>query len=402
MNNGYARSSNSRWAAGVAVLNNGNVLWFGGKSASFVILNDVWYSADQGTTFNQSAVAAWPPRSDMGVAVVPGTNCVLVAMGSNYGTLFNDAWSSCDGYGAVWQQRTAAMPWAAAQEPSVVALYASGTPDQSNPTNTILLYTSVTQFIYTSNNMGTTWSAGFEVPWAPRTTSKLLADTSNNVYLVGGTGKDSEQGGNGGFTTQPDVWMSWNSGQNWVMLQQLTNTGYNNPVTLQLADYSCASLNYRGSHRQLVLYSGAINVYNSAQVTLVSQQWWNQPTCTCTSQTGIRALLGDLLFSGESANSNNGAQDGLPGSSSTSSSSGNKFSSGATAGIAVGVGVGVALLCLIGMVFCFGAGAMTGKASNGKTASGEPGTGAVAKHKQFADEPSTTSQVEMNDRPAEV
>ena len=133
---------------------------------------------------------------------------------------------------------------------------------------------------------------------------------SSNVYLVGGTGKDSEQGGNGGFTVQPDVWFSWNSGVSWTMLKQLTTTGYNNPVTLQLMDYGCVSLNYRtSSHRQLVLYSGAINVYNSAQVVQVGQ-WWNQPTCTCTSQTGIRALLGDLLFSGETANANNGAQDG--------------------------------------------------------------------------------------------
>ena len=403
MNNGYARSSTSRWAAGVAVLNNGNVLWFGGKSPSFVILNDVWYSTDQASTFNQSAVAPWPQRSDMGVAVVPATNCVIVAMGSNYGTLYNDVWSSCDGYGAVWQQRNAALPWPQAQQPSVVALYSSGTPDQANPTNTILLYTSATQYLYTSNNMGTTWTSGFEVPWPARTTAKLLADTSNNVYLVGGTNKDSEQGGNGGFTVQPDVWFSWNSGQNWVMLKQLTTSGYNNPVTLQLADYSCASVNYRGSHRQLVLYSGAISVYNSAQVVQVGS-WWNQPTCTCTSQTGIRALLGDLLFAGETADSNNGASDGLPGSS--NSGGGNKFSSGATAGIAIGVGVGVALLCLVGMVFCFGAGALTGKAASGKTASGEASTSApgVSKHNKFNDEPSTNaSQVEMNDRPpAEV
>ena len=403
MNNGYARSSNSRWAAGVAVLNNGNVLWFGGKSVSFVILNDVWYSADQANTFNQSAVAPWPPRSDMGVAVVPGTNCVLVAMGSNYGTLYNDLWSSCDGYGAVWQQRNPAMPWPQAQNPSVVALYSSGTPDQANPTNTILLYTSATQYIYSSSNMGQTWSAGVEAPWAPRSTAKLLADTSNNVYLVGGTNKDSEQGGNAGFTTQPDVWFSWNSGQNWVMLKQLTNSGYNNPVTLQLADYSCAAINYRGSHRQLVMYSGAISVYNNAQVVQVGQ-WGNQPTCTCTSQTGIRALLGDLLFSGESANPNNGASDGLSGSS--NSGGGNKFSSGATAGIAVGVGVGVALLCLIGIVFCFGAGAFTGgkASSNGKSTNGETSTAVPSKHSKFNDEPSTNaSQVEMNEgRPTDV
>jgi hypothetical protein len=305
----------------------------------------------------------------------------------------------------VWQSRNAKLPVPPAQEPSIVALYATGTPDQSNPTNTILLYTSATQYLYSSTDMGASWTAGFEVPWAARTTAKLLADTSNNVYLVGGTSKDSEQGGNGGFTVQQDAWFSWNSGLNWVMLKQLTTSGYNNPVTLQLADYSCASLTYRGSHRQLVLYSGAINVYNSAQVVQVGS-WWNQPTCTCTSQTGIRALLGDLLFGSESADSNNGASDGLAGSN-NGGGNGNKYSSGATAGIAVGVGVGVALLCLVGMVFCFGAGALTGKAANKSTSGGGGGGGegvSTGKHNKFNDEPSTNdvSQVEMNERAAEV
>ena len=401
MNNGYARSSQSRWAAGVAVLNNGNVLWLGGKSPSFVILNDVWYSTDSASSFNQSTVAPWPPRSDMGVAAVPGTNCVLMAMGSNYGTLFNDIWSSCDGYGAVWTMQSGALPWPKAQEPSIVALYpASGTtPDQMNPTSTVLIYTSATQYIYSSSNMGKSWTAGFEVPWSSRTTAKLLADTSNNVYIVGGAGKDAEQGGNGGFTVQPDIWFSWNSGQSWQMLKQLTTAAYNNPVTLQLADYSCASINTRGSHRQLVLYSGAINVYNSAQVVQVGQ-WWNQPTCTCTSQTGIRALLGDLLWPGESADSNNGASDGLAGSNNGGGGNGNKFSSGATAGIAVGVGVGVALLCLLAIVFCFGAGALTGKRAaggGGKSASGEGVSTGGSRHSKLDEEPSTNaSQVEMN------
>ena len=400
MANGYARSSSSRWAAGVAVLNNGNVLWFGGKSPSFVILNDVWYSADNAATFNQSTVAPWLPRSDMAVAVVPGTNCALIGYGSNYGTLFADLWSSCDGYGAAWTQRSAAGPAPAAADATLVSLYAtSGTPDQANPTNTILLYSG--GYLYSSANMGANWATGVEAPWPVRTSARLLADMSNNVYMIGGANKDAEQGGNGGFTTQPDAWFSWNGGQNWVLLSQQTTNGYNTPVTLQLADWSCASLNYRGSHRQLVLYSGAINVYNNAQVVPVGA-WWNQPTCTCTSQTGIRALLGDLLFPGESANSNNGAGDGLAGTN--SGGGGNKFSSGATAGIAVGVGVGVALLCLLGMLFCFGTGVLAGK-SGAKTTSGAEGQPRAGNHNKFNDEPSTNvSQVEMNDggRPAEV
>ena len=214
-----------------------------------------------------------------------------------------------------------------------------------------------------------------------------MADTSNSVYLVGGSALNGEQQlqYSGTFVVQPDVWMSWNSGQSWVMLQQSTSVGYNSPVTLALASYSCAAMTSSGGHRQLILYSGQIDVYNN-QNNVQTGTWWNQPVCTCTSQTGIRSVFGDLVFPGETPNNLPSPQtnNGDGGSSKT-------FSQGQTAGIAVGVGVGVGLLCCLFFLFAFGLGGLTGAGAKKATTDGH------APSKKFEDEPSQSANVEMGE-----
>ena len=417
-NLGYARSSLSRWASGAAVLNNGNLLWFAGKLANFAMSNDVWYSSDQGNTFNiANEGAPWPARSDLGVASIPGTNCVLLTSGANWSNNFNDVWSSCDGYGVQWVQQTGTAPWPlmskyalflgqtntvnnafgdgvtySSSNPSIVALYDNTASNASQPTSTIVFYTATDNLLRTSNNMGATWTSGFEVPWQSRVTGRFVADSSNNVYLVGGSAQNGEQqlAYSSTYVVQPDVWFSWNKGATWVMLQQNTNAGYSTPVTLALASYACAAMVHSSGHRQVLVYSGQIDVYNN-QNTVATGVWFNQPQCTCTSQTAQRSLFGDLIFPSE------GTPNNLPSGSSSSSSS-NTFSQGQTAGIAVGVGVGCMLLCCLFILFAFGAGALTGKATTDK---GQRG-GA----KKFEDEPSSNapstapSEVQMNEQRA--
>ena len=403
-NLGYARSSLSRWASGAAVLNNGNLLWFGGKLVNFNMANDVWYSTDQGSSFNiANEGAPWAARSDLGVAVVPGTNCVLLTSGANWSNNFNDVWSSCDGFGTVWVQQTAAAPWPpvasftlylglsntvntafsdgvtyTSSNPSIVALYDNTASNSSQPTSTIVLYTAADNLLRTSNNMGATWTTGSEVPWQARVTGRFIADSSNNVYLVGGSAQNGEQQlqYSGVFVLQPDVWFSWNKGASWVMLVQNTNAGYSTPVTLALASYSCAAMIHSSGHRQALVYSGQIDVYNN-QNTVATGVWFNQPVCTCTSQTAQRSVFGDLIFPGE------GTPNNLPSSSSSSSST--TFSRGQTAGIAVGVGVGCMLLCCLLFVFAYGAGALTGKSTT------EPASSRTSAPRKFEDEPSSNA-----------
>ena len=412
-NLGYARSSLSRWAAGAAVLSNGNLLWFAGKLVNFNMANDVWYSSDMGSSFQMGSEAApWMARSDLGVAAVPGTNCVLLTSGANWSNNFNDVWTSCDGYGYNWTMQTAAAPWpltssftlfaglnnAAAvsdgvtytsSNPAVVALYDAG-GTATAPTNTILLYTASDNMVRTSKNLGATWTAGVEAVWPARVTAKFVADSSNNAYLVGGSPQNGEQqlAYSGVFVVQPDVWFSWDKGTTWTMLTQSTGAGYTNPVTLALASYSCASVVHNSGHRQVLMYSGQIDVYNN-QNTVATGAWFNQPVCTCTSQTAMRSLFGDLIFPSE------GTPNNLPSGSSSSSSK--SYSPGQTAGIAIGVGVGVALLCLLFILFAFGAGAIAGK--SGKSFNSSSGSGAP---KKFEDEPSSNqstnaSEVQMNE-----
>ena len=302
-------------------------------------------------------------------------------------------WSSCDGYGAKWNQMAAAAPMATAEQGSIVALY-NGGGSATAPTNTILYYSWADQFVRSSNNLGATWTTLLEAPWNQRM-SRFVADTSNNVYMPGGQNPNNNNGDSGNFANGiGDVWFSANMGQSWSRLTQSTSVGYNNPVTLSTSSYGCASMAQTGGypHRQLMLYSNWIEVY-SATVNFrrANNPWGVGVSCVCDSLTGIRGVYGDIVFPSEGSPSN------LP---SSGGGSGSTYSAGQTAGIAVGVGVGVALLCCLAGIFFLSASGARGKSQDHKEVS-SPGP----KHKQFTEsEPSTggsqASNVEMGDSTA--
>ena len=79
---------NGRVAAGAALLYNGNLLWFGGKSSTSTgLANDVQYSTNNGQSFALStAAAAWSQRSDFSTIVLPLTNNVTSATNTQHAT----------------------------------------------------------------------------------------------------------------------------------------------------------------------------------------------------------------------------------------------------------------------------------------------------------------------------
>ena len=359
-----------RAASGAAYLSNGRLLWFGGKinqaTASVAVANDVWYNTQP--TFNfgpgganagqqpswvqATGAAGWTARSDMSVAVYPGTNNVLMAGGSDVnGNLLNDVWMSTDGTGATWTQTTAAAPFPPFSQGAIVALYDGTATSGTQSSATVVLFASsyptYNQYVWQSTNQGTAWTSVGVAPWSTRFTEKFVADAENNVYMVGGQSGDS--------------WWSSNKGVSWSQLRQVSNAGYPSPVQLSAATYSCAGILYQpgsgpqGYHRQLVVFSGtAISVFNpyftfGGQLTYGSSSVSIQQ-CLCDTVTGgVRALAADLIFPGESVSPVIVAGGGTTnsGNSASSSSSSNTFSRGATAGIAVGVGVGCMLLCCL-------------------------------------------------------
>ena len=213
--------------------------------------------------------------------------------------------------------------------------------------------------------------------------SKFVVDLSNNIYMPGGMDPNNNIGDSGNYNNGiGDVWFSGNMGVTWSRISQVTNVGYSSPVTLSTASYSCATLITGASpHRQIFVYSNWIEVYSATASVVSRGNGFGIPTaqCTCDSLTGIRSVVGDLVFPGESPNN-------LPTSpSSSSSSSSTTFSQGATAGIAIGVGLGVGLLCCVFFLVFFLGGRGGEHKGKGFSASSSP------KHSHMEEEPSTNS-----------
>ena len=189
-----------RAAGGAAYLSNGRLLWFGGKvnaaSAASVVANDVWYNTAPTFNFGPGAgmppawqqatlAAGWSARSDMSVAVYPGTNTVLLAGGSDVnGNLLNDVWVSSDGTGATWTVATAAAPFPQFSQGAIVALYDGTATGGSQQSATVVLFASsyptYNQYVWQTTNGGSTWTTLGVAPWSTRFSEKFVADAENN------------------------------------------------------------------------------------------------------------------------------------------------------------------------------------------------------------------------------
>ena len=390
-----------RGAGGSGLLSNGALLWFGGKtnplsSSTTVFANDVWLTTNPSWPSNtwppppwsqSTAAAPWAARSDMTVAVLPGTTCLLMVGGSSATAgAMNDVWQTCDGAGAVWTQQTASPLFQPLTDGAMVALYDGQLTGGSQSTATVLLYPSTYpaygQSIYSSTNAGVSWSFLSDAPWSSRFTAAFISDAESNVYMTGGQYGDS--------------WYSPNKGLSWYQLTATTQAGYSQSIIPASATYACAFLNYQsgsgpqGYHRQLTVYSGFLSVYSTQLQVGGSSTYGNFSVsqCICDTVTGVRAMVADLIFPGETI-SQAGSGGGGGGGSSTS------YSSGQTAGIAVGVGVGCILLVLCCVWFALNAGMMAGRGGKGDDSQLHS-----QKPAKFENEPSAVgqeSQMEMQE-----
>ena len=393
-----------RIAGGAAYLANGVLVWFGGKTSAEtsanVLTNDVWYEA-RPTNYNgvwtlATAFAPWFARSDMSVAAMPGTNCMLMVGGTQVsGAAFNDVWASCDGMGAVWTVQSAAAPWSPIQQGAFVALYDGQATGGSQANATVLYYPAYNQLVYSSVDGGKTWKALGVAPWTYRTTARFVSDAESNVYLIGGENFGSIAGDNTntlGTQSLNDVWYSNNKGVTWYQMQTSSNNNaYGTVVQPSSLSYTCAFINYaasssgaNGYHRQLTVLSGQQQVYSTSLQfggsTTYSSTTFSYSQCVCDAISGVRAVVADLIFPGE-----------IVTAASSSGSSSKSYSPGATAGIAIGVAVGTAVLTALAFLLLGGAlgraSRSSGKSSSGGSKRFEDETGGV--------EPSQTD-VEMH------
>ena len=375
-----------RVSAGASVLSSGLLLWFGGKTniqtATVSVTNDVWSSTNQGSSFMLATqTAPWPARSDMSVAAVPATLCTVMMGGqAGAGSMFNDVWSSCDGIGAIWSVQTGAAPFPPFIQGALVALYDSSAVNSgySQQYSTLLAYTDSANQIFQSTDLGVTWATIGQAPWSYRETAKFTADIDGGVYFLGGQG----------FS---DAYYSTSKGQSWSQLRAARGvSGLTSPVSLSSAAYSCDALIYtssssapNGYHKQLVVYGGAIEVYSSTSSSRSGATSISPPICSCDSITGIRAVLADLIFPGETYTGSGNSAGTTPQSGGSSSNDAN-LSKGAVAGIVIGVAAGVALLCLLFFWLCL---LNRRNTSGGSTKKAEQSYGAS----RFENEPSQSA-----------
>jgi len=268
------------------------------------------------------------------------------------------------------------------------SLYDGTAGGGSQTYSSLVLYPSYNQQIFTLTDLGKTWAVAGLAPWSYSIAARFGLDAENNLYFVGGQ-------------TLGDTWFSNSKGQSWSqMAAASTSTGYLNPVVLSSATDHCLFINYQsgsglnGYHRQLTVFGGFLEVYNT-KLKYSGTSAANNLTygvCTCDSISGVRAMNADLIFPGESSlpNLNGGQTNSANGGGGGSTT----FSQGQTAGIAIGVGVGVALLCLMAMFFLL-AGRRSGKA-------GGEGAPVGGSHKQFNDEQSQMSTADNTEGAVEM
>jgi len=87
-----------------------SIILMGGSDASGSFANDVWRSADRGSTWTEiMASAAWSGRQHQSCAVLDDSRIVLMG-GYGSGTLLNDVWQSDDA-GMNWARISGFTPW---------------------------------------------------------------------------------------------------------------------------------------------------------------------------------------------------------------------------------------------------------------------------------------------------
>ena len=247
-----------RRAGSAAYLANGNLLVFGGKTTGSVVLQSVIVSNNSGVSWYPAATTAamWPARSDMASCVMPYTNTVVVMGGLlASGSSTNDVWISSDGQGAVWTQQPTTLTTTWASSPCV------GLYPMSVGANSSLILTTNVATIYTSHNLGYSFSAVITAPWTTRNYITLVTDRDNIVYATGGQG-----------IQDANVYVSFDVGNTW----STTSSTYNFANGLLNQQYfeastSCSAIQIvtlNGIwYKQLTVYGGTILLNTSLTAT---------------------------------------------------------------------------------------------------------------------------------------
>jgi PGF-pre-PGF domain-containing protein len=165
------------------VMSDGSIVLMGGQNLSMPsLMNDVWRSTDNGTTWTQiTASAGWSERASPSCVVMPDDSIVLMG-GAVPNAYKNDVWRSTDN-GATWTQMTANAGWSVR----------SGSSSVATPEGSIVLMGGVNDTISKMNDVwrstdnGATWTQLPNAGWSARTSPSSVVMPDGSIVLTGGS-----------------------------------------------------------------------------------------------------------------------------------------------------------------------------------------------------------------------
>ncbi|PKL57450.1 MAG: hypothetical protein CVV35_00110 [Methanomicrobiales archaeon HGW-Methanomicrobiales-6] len=185
------------------VMPNGSIILMGGEDSWGDVYRDVRQSTDGGATWTTVINnAPWTARYDHTSVVMPNGSIILMGGSDSGGSGLNDVWQS-DNYGATWTQVTTTPPiWSARYDHSSVVL-----PDGS----IVIMGRNGDNDVWWSDNYGVTWTRVAEhAEWSNRQGHTSVAMPDGSIVLMGGYDNNPRN----------DVWRSTDNGTTWTQVTE--------------------------------------------------------------------------------------------------------------------------------------------------------------------------------------
>ena len=225
-------NASAGWAARYGhtsvALPDGSIVLTGGVNMIGGVYNDVWRSTNNGSTWTQvNASAGWAARFKHTNIVLPDGSIVLTGGRNAGGSVYNDVWRSTD-QGATWAQVNASAGWTVRFGHTSVVL-----PDGSIVLMGGNIWASNKNDVWRSTDQGTTWTQiNASAGWVARNSHTSVAMPDGSIVLMGGQ--------TAGSAVKNDVWRSIDSGVTWTQVN------------------ASAGWAARSDHTSIVLLNGSI------------------------------------------------------------------------------------------------------------------------------------------------
>ncbi len=204
-------TSNAEWLPrqghSSVALTDGSIILMGGRDGDWT--NDTWRSIDNGTTWMLvNASSGWSGRAYHTSVAMPDGSIVLMGGESMLGNLMNDVWRSTDN-GSTWKQINSSSGWSkrgsfcsVAMPDGSIVLMGGSIPTPPHKTNDVWL----------STDKGAIWTQmTANAGWSVRNGQTCLAMPDGSIVLMGGISINTVPA-----AIKNDTWRSIDNGKTWM------------------------------------------------------------------------------------------------------------------------------------------------------------------------------------------